>query len=145
MHQGGNGFETYELKEVYYKDTREVGVSVYVHQAASLYFSYGKDSVNAYFTSNRTESKHFIDLAHGNDIYTYEMVQKAIDEIKELVPLTLYFDNDMPDPNSQESTTTSDYEELVRLYLDKKLEYLEQNSKGADDELQKYNIYRCFW
>lgn len=104
-----------------------------------MYFSFGKDSVNAYFTSNRTESKRFIDMAHGNDIYTYEMVQKAIDKIKELVPLTLYFDNDMPDPKSYDTTTTSVYENLVIDYLAKKEEFLSQNSKGVNDELEKYN------
>jgi hypothetical protein len=67
------------------------------------------------------------------------MVQKAIDKIKELVPLTLYFDNDVPDPKSHDTTTTSTYENLVKEYLSKKDEYLEQNSKGVDADIEKYN------
>jgi len=104
-----------------------------------MYFTFGKDSVQAYFTSNRPESHRFIDQAYGNDIYTYEMVQKAIDKIKELVPLTLYFDNDMPDPRSQDTATVTTYEGLVMDYLTKKDEFLEQNGRGITDELEKYN------
>ena len=104
-----------------------------------MYFSYGKDSVTAYFTSNRPESHKFIDQAFGNDIYTYEMVQKAIDKIKELVPLTLYFENDMPNPKTQDTVTTEVYERLVKDFLATKDEYIKQNSKHVDDELEKYN------
>lgn len=104
-----------------------------------MYFSYGKDSVTAYFTSNRPESHKFIDQAFGNDIYTYEMVQKAIDKIKELVPLTLYFENDMPNPKSQDTVTVEVYERLVKDFLATKDEYLKQNSKHVDDEVEKYN------
>jgi len=104
-----------------------------------MYFTYGKDSVHAYFTSNRTESHRFLDQAYGNDIFTYEMVQKAIDKIKELVPLTLYFDNDMPDPRSQDTTTLTEYEGLIMDYLKKKDEYLLENSKRVNDDIEEYN------
>ena len=104
-----------------------------------MYFSYGKDSVTAYFTSNRPESHRFVDQAFGNDIYTYEMVQKAIDKIKELVPLTLYFENDMPDPKSKDTVTTAVYEKIVKDFLASKDDYLRQNSKHVNNEVEKYN------
>ena len=104
-----------------------------------MYFSYGKDSVTAFFTSNRPESHRFVDQAYGNDIYTYEMVQKAIDKIKELVPLTLYFENDMPNPKSYDTVTTAIYENIVKDYLAMKDEYIRQNSKHTNDDLEKYN------
>jgi len=104
-----------------------------------MYFSYGKDSVTAYFTSNRPESHRFVDQAFGNDIYTYEMVQKAIDKIKELVPLTLYFENDIPDPKSKDTVTVAIYEKIVKDYLASKADYLKQNSKHVNDDVEKYN------
>jgi len=95
--------------------------------------------VTAFFTSNRPESHRFVDQAFGNDIYTYEMVQKAIDKIKDLVPLTLYFENDMPDPKSKDTTSSAIYEDLVKQYLASKDEYLKQNSKHVNNEIEKYN------
>jgi len=104
-----------------------------------MYFVYGKDSVHAYFTSNRPESHKFVDQAYGNDIYTYEMVEKAIDKIKDLVPLTLYFENDQPNPRSQDTVTTSSFENLVKDYINQKDLYLKQNGKGGNDDVDKYN------
>ncbi len=45
-------------------------------------------------------------------------------ELEDLLPLTLYFDNDAPDPRSREIVTTQNYEELFAAYYRKKREFI---------------------
>lgn len=103
-----------------------------------LYYTFGKDSVHAFFTSNRTESIRFVDDAYGNDIYTYEIVGKAITKLKDLVPITLYFDNNQPDPNSPDTVSNADYEQLIMDYLARKEEYVKMNMKGEHGDLKEF-------
>jgi len=44
--------------------------------------------------------------------------------LEDLLPLTLYFDNDVPDPGSREVVTSKDYEELFSAYYRKKREFM---------------------
>lgn len=53
-------------------------------------------------------------------------------ELDDLLPLTLYFDNDFPDPRSREITTTTNYEALYAAYYRKKREFIANYTSGAD-------------
>jgi len=53
-----------------------------------------------------------------------------IGTLDDLLPLTLYFDNDAPDPRSRETVTTKNYEELFVAYYRKKREFITNYSEG---------------
>ncbi len=53
-------------------------------------------------------------------------------ELDDLLPLTLYFDNDYPDPRSREITTSSNYEALYSAYYRKKREFIANYTSGVD-------------
>lgn len=50
--------------------------------------------------------------------------------LNKYLPLDLYFHNDMPDPNSKDSTTSANYILLAEEYLEMKEEYLKQIGKS---------------
>lgn len=82
-----------------------------------LYYSYSRDSLRAYWVSNREESTKLLGVAHANDIYYHTLAKKTINRIADLIPITLYFDNDFPNPRSKDSTTTDVYSQLFRNYM----------------------------
>jgi len=52
--------------------------------------------------------------------------------LDDLLPLTLYFDNDYPDPKSREITTASNYEALYAAYYRKKREFIANYTEGVE-------------
>ncbi|MFK7978998.1 MAG: hypothetical protein AB8G86_03370 [Saprospiraceae bacterium] len=61
--------------------------------------------------------------------------------LEDLLPLTLYFDNDAPDPGSREVVTAKNYEELFAAYYRKKREFIANYSDNTpspvlDDKTQ---------
>ena len=52
-------------------------------------------------------------------------------ELGKLLPLTLYFDNDYPNPKSLNTTTSNNYEELFAAYYLKKKEYIVNYTAGV--------------
>lgn len=59
------------------------------------------------------------------------------------LPITLYFDNDYPNPRSRLSTTDSEYITTNKEYYSKKKEFVESFTEGLDQE-NKYVISRNF-
>lgn len=55
----------------------------------------------------------------------------GLGELDDLLPLTLYFDNDVPDPGSRETVTNSDYESLFTAYYRKKREFIANYSENT--------------
>ncbi len=51
-------------------------------------------------------------------------LQKVV--LQDLLPISLYFDNDYPDPRSKQPTTSSRYVSLAENYLSRKQEYVEK-------------------
>jgi len=60
------------------------------------------------------------------------LVPGGLVELDNLLPLTLYFDNDFPDPKSTEVTTNANYESLYSAYYRKKREFISNYTKGFD-------------
>lgn len=55
------------------------------------------------------------------------------EEIKSLLPVSLYFDNDYPDPKSQSKETEAVYATLADDYYKKKMEYIHEFSDPIED------------
>lgn len=118
-----------------------------------LYFNFNKSTGEGYLSSNRSITLNSgIETHCCYDIYkvfenTKQNRQKLTDTIKQitnseekiikLLPLTLYFDNDQPDPRSLNDSTTTTYNKLLTDYLLQKPTYITEYSfglKGKDKE-----------
>jgi len=107
----------------------------------------------AYLTSNRKGSMTFKDLTCCNDIF---LVRKEIQELEilakidkdsiehsiqndilELLPLSLYFDNDHPNPRSISSETWLTYPQTLQTYLERKNEFAQNFAVGNSDRERK--------
>lgn len=60
---------------------------------------------------------------------------ESVDELKGLLPISLYFHNDIPDPGSQSNTTEINYEETVDGYLSLRPTYISEYSLNQDDSI----------
>jgi outer membrane protein OmpA-like peptidoglycan-associated protein len=118
-----------------------------------LYFTVNDIDNDGFFTSNRPGSLFIKSATCCNDIYSYEWqdtltkktiveVVKPKDSIKKdtnitlekkinlMLPITLYFHNDEPDPNSRAKSTTHNYESLLNDYYSLKDLYKKEYAKG---------------
>lgn len=121
-----------------------------------LYFSTNASESKSYFSSNR-EGSYFDKFQNCcNDIYAVTEVKKdsiiralptpliavakkdtvikIVNELKLLVPLTLYFDNDEPDNKTLAITTNKDYNTTFTSYLKEIENYKTNFSKGLRGE-----------
>lgn len=105
-----------------------------------LYYAYSRDTLRAYWCSNRDESVKLIGKAFSNDIYSHSLVRRSIARITDLIPITLYFDNDYPDPRSKDTVTDKVYEHLYYDFVGKKDEYIKEYTKYSPSERYKYDV-----
>ncbi len=105
-----------------------------------LYYAYSRDTLRAYWCSNREGSLKLIGKAYSNDIYAHSLVKRSIARITDLIPITLYFDNDYPDPRSKDSVTDKVYEHLYYDFMAKKDEYIKEYTKYSPSERYKYDV-----
>lgn len=122
-----------------------------------FYFSINPNNhKTGFFSSNRPFNSSFSDTC-CHDIYQYEwLTEKEEDEmvttdtvdtisrsieIKKLLPLTLFFQNDEPDPRSTDTVTLQNYTSTLSDYLALKELYKREYSKGlkyeAKDEAEE--------
>lgn len=66
---------------------------------------------------------------------------QVISQLATLLPLSLYFDNDYPDPKSRKTTTFSRYEDLLAHYIGRQNEYLNQQ-RLENDKLLINNFFK---
>ena len=110
--------------------------------ANDLYFSLFQDTA-ALLVSNREGSMAIKDETCCNDIYLAKIEVDSSDSlpppepqdttpvltlapkevVSDLLPVTVYFDNDQPNPRTKKTTTDANYQELVNNYLVRKSEF----------------------
>ena len=112
-----------------------------------LYFTVNETDSDGYFTSNRPGSLFIKSETCCNDIYSYEWqdtVTKKVAvavvpkkdtipieaNIKLMLPISLYFHNDEPNPNSRDITTKRNYQQLLNEYYAMKDVYKVEYAKG---------------
>jgi hypothetical protein len=118
-----------------------------------MYFTITDVDNDGFLTSNRPGSLFIKSATCCNDIYSYEWqdtltkktiveVQKPKDSVKKdsiitvekkinlMLPITLYFHNDEPDPNSRATYTMHNYQALLDDYYAMKDLYKTEYSKG---------------
>lgn len=151
-HPGLGGYDVFKSKGSLnqWEKTKNIGYPLN-SPANDIYFSINEeDSMSGYFTSNRKGSLYISGETCCNDIYYYEWLEKPkqialidtifceyIDvslKIKDLLPLTLYFHNDEPDPATTKTTTTKNYKTTLADYFGLMSIYKEEYSKGLSGE-----------
>lgn len=106
-----------------------------------IYFSVNADGRSGYLSSNRIVDPEHIEDTCCNDLYRWEFPQPEKTDsvapqdtdllaIKSIFPLSLYFDNDQPDPRTTADTTSQHYLLLNKAYCREKEAYL---GKAADE------------
>lgn len=131
--------------------------------ANDLYFTVNtNDTLSGFLTTNRKGSYFIADNTCCNDIYSWQRTPDTIpvekpkrDSIvvkveqqnaRSLLPVTLYFHNDEPDPRSQNVTTTKTYSDVYTNYRTMKTEYKKsqssiKNNFEKDSILQALDIF----
>ena len=142
-HKSLGGFDVYSakgnLKTDKWANAANIGKPVN-SSYNDLYYTYSRDSLRAYWVSNRTESNRLISKAYSNDIYYHPLIRKSVARITDLVPIFLYFDNDQPDPRVRDTVTDKEYEALYQEFMGKKQEYIEEYTKNSPSEKYDYDL-----
>jgi tetratricopeptide (TPR) repeat protein len=120
-----------------------------------IYYSVNNARDRVYISSNRLGSYFEEKQSCCNDIYSFSIpkltvpeVPKPIDttkvlmdQLRVLVPLTLYFHNDEPDPKTKNITTKKNYKKTYEEYIALKGSYYTQYTEGllGDEKLVAEN------
>lgn len=149
-HPGLGGYDVFSSKGGLNQWGSVINVGYPINSPANdLYFNIIEDDQDAgYITSNRQGSYFINGETCCNDIYYYEWKEKPkqialVDtlfienhdislKIKDLLPLTLYFHNDEPDPATTKTTTTKNYKSTLADYFSLKDIYRQEYSQGLE-------------
>ena len=105
-----------------------------------LYLSFYEEH-SGYFSSNRSPSYYLDEENCCNDIFSFKYPTKKDtiifsfnDTIKKHLPISLYFHNDEPNPNTLETSTEKTYKDCYISYYQLKKKYLRINSNNEIDK-----------
>lgn len=113
------------------------------------YFTLNEGGQNGYFSSNRPHDNMDASDTCCNDLFYYKWhpfdVPDSIpiptapslsEKIASVLPITLYFQNDEPNPKSTADTTNEDYPTLYRRYLSDNNLYVSESGRGLSGKQQ---------
>lgn len=116
-----------------------------------VYYSKNKQGTRAYLSSNRKGS--YFESKHNccNDIYRFSIkpedppakfdsIGYAKNQMKILVPLTLFFHNDEPDAKTTATITEKNYKKTYEDYIVLKPQYIYEFPKGREPEEKELAI-----
>lgn len=102
-----------------------------------IFYQIAQDSSMVLFASNRTQNSLSSNEKCCNNIFYISLnkpkpdsvlmvqkIEKKQKEAKELIPLTLYFHNDEPNPRTYDTTTVFTYSQLYDKYIQMRDEYI---------------------
>ena len=155
--EGLGGYDIFKTKGFFNEWTKPENVGYPINTSYNdMYFVLNDNYPEGYLTSNRPGSLHLKGETCCNDIYyvkfnevkkevkkdTTSIIAKLKDtlhvtiktKIDELLPLTLYFHNDEPDPATTKTTTENSYETTLSNYIKLKDIYVKEYSEGLTGE-----------
>ena len=142
-HKGLGGFDVFKSQLVNgeFTDPQNAGSAIN-SSYNDVYYSEGKDHKHIYLSSNRKGSFFENKINCCNDIYRFTINVDTLlpppsidtmlllkEQLKLLVPLTLYFHNDEPDPKRMDTTTIKNYEATFNDYKLLAPQYVAEYSK----------------
>ncbi|MBN2683051.1 MAG: tetratricopeptide repeat protein [Bacteroidales bacterium] len=144
-HNNLGGFDIFKSKGnfVEWSDPVNLGYPINTNDN-ELYFYISSKHSHAFFASNRPESFSYNNDRCCNDIY-YIKLESIVNEeeeeekilivleneLRKLIPLTLYFHNDEPNPRTRDTSTTVNYKDSYQSYINMTEEYKKEYSKGV--------------
>ena len=119
-----------------------------------FYFTVNQDGESAFLSSNRPHDDMADEDTCCNDIFFVNwklpVKEEVVDtmplpdiheKIASVLPITLYFQNDAPDPKSLSDTTSKDYLELYNAYIADIQEHIHQAGQGLTGDEQRAAMY----
>lgn len=154
-HKGLGNFDIFTsgYKDNAFADAQNIGYPIN-SSYNDIYYSINSNKDKAYVSSNRIGS-YFEDKPNCcNDIYSFPITPLTeppkpvdttallINQMKVLVPLTLYFHNDEPEPKTKAIVTKKNYQKTYDDYLALKPKYLSEYSRDLTGDPKEYAINR---
>jgi len=155
-HKGLGGFDIFKsefVKDSAFAEPQNAGYPIN-SSYNDIYYSVNKSRDRAYLSSNRIGSYFENKLNCCNDIYRFSIeplslppapidtMEMLTGQMKLLVPLTLYFHNDEPDPKTKNITTTKNYETTYNEYKVLVPQYVKEYPKGLDGDVKEKALNR---
>jgi hypothetical protein len=150
-HEGLGGFDIFKSKGELGAWEKPINMGSPINSPANdMYFTVNEVDDDGFLTSNRIGSYYTTDETCCNDIYEYRWLGKPVNihkdtflvkntahitkSINDILPITLYFHNDEPNPRSLATTTDKDYKKTLEEYSAMKDLYKTEYSKGLQGE-----------
>jgi len=161
---GFGGFDVFKAKGTLENLQKSQNMGQPINSAANdLYFFPDTKHKRGYFTSNRPGSYVFDRESCCNNIYTFKIPdppppdslhkpalisqrppaidtfpeissKQIVEKIKDFLPISIYFDNDSPNPQSNDTTTSENYTDLINDYLERETEFETKYQKMQKDK-----------
>lgn len=158
------GYDVFYADGALSKWTAPANIGVPINSAANdIYYTVNRHNGDGYFTSNRPKRPEDDADTCCTDLYTYhwrydELPPPAEDTVEAdtvtvteratmLLPITLYFHNDEPDPHTTNTTTTRNYRNTLADYIALKETYQTEYARGlrgADADRARQRVERFF-
>lgn len=146
-HKGLGGFDIFKSawKDGAFQEPENAGYPIN-SPLNDIYYSVSSRKNMAYISSNRKGSYFEEKQSCCNDIYRFSIPPLEeppppvdtsvvlINQMKVLVPLTLFFHNDEPDPKTKAITTKKNYKTTYTEYKKLQSKYSEEYPKGLDQD-----------
>ena len=153
-HLGIGGYDIFQSKGAMsqWEPPANMGVPINSEQH-EYYFTVNGFDRGGYFSSNRVQPNAQPEDSCCYDIYSYQWLhtkeakpetvtpadtvieeENLPEKITYLLPLTLYFHNDEPNPKSQDTVTHTNYQHLLADYITQKELFKREYAKGLSGE-----------
>ncbi len=150
-HKGLGGFDVFksEYKNQNFNAIQNLGYPIN-SSYNDIYYSINSKKNKAYVSSNRLGSYFEDKPSCCNDIYSAEIEplteplklidssEAVINQMKVLVPLTLYFHNDEPEPKTKVIVTRKNYKKTYDDYVILKQKYTTEYTKGLNNDAKDF-------
>lgn len=145
-HAGFGGYDVFSSKGKPRSLDRPINMGYPLNSPANdLYFRYFLDSDLGLMASNREGSLAGTNGTCCNDLYRLDFTDSTrvehidpvyanLEELSRYLPVTLYFHNDEPNPNSRDTVSSVDYLKAYDSYLKLEAEYDRQMQRGKKAE-----------
>ena len=150
-HEGLGGFDVFKSKGALGSWEKPMNAGYPLNSSANdMYFTINEVDNDGFLTSNRIGSYYTTDETCCNDIYEYRWLGRPVNvhrdtflvkntdhitqSINDILPITLYFHNDEPNPRTLATSTNKDYKKTLEEYAAMKDLYKTEYSKGLQGE-----------
>ncbi|MFL5754212.1 MAG: tetratricopeptide repeat protein [Bacteroidia bacterium] len=154
-HKGLGGFDIFKslYKDGKFGEPENAGYPIN-SPLNDIYYSVSTRKNRAYISSNRIGSYFEEKQSCCNDIYSFSIPSLEeppppvdsskilINQMKVLVPLTLFFHNDEPNPKTKAIVTTKTYKKTYDEYIALKPKYEEEYPHGLEGDPKTYALNR---